>query len=271
MIKLLYFYSKMSPLNSFLLKQLEEANINREDVIVEIAEDDHETIERYNLSSWHTTIIEDSNGKLLARKEGAFNSKDIELLVEKAKKTKKIYVILGKTCSGKTTLLKRLKNKGYRTVVSYTTRPKRPNEIHDEDYHFVSNETFCNLDKASVLLAKNSFEVANGDTWKYGIHKLDLLESGTEKVIVITEPNGYRDLVKNLPDADIISIYLDIDLETRFARGNLRSGVSTEMIRRFAQDEEDFKDFEKIADHIITDGEAIKVEMDVIKILGEAC
>ena len=45
-------------------------------------------------------------------------------------------VILGKTCSGKDTVVNRLIEKyEYERIISYTTRPKRKGEIQDKTYH----------------------------------------------------------------------------------------------------------------------------------------
>lgn len=55
-----------------------------------------------------------------------------------------IYTLTGASGSGKTTIAKALFDKDH-TIVSYTTRPKRPNEIDGYDYYFVSEETFNQL------------------------------------------------------------------------------------------------------------------------------
>lgn len=51
-------------------------------------------------------------------------------------------VLVGKTCSGKSTVAKILEDKGYRRIVTYTTRPKRAGEIDGTDYHFITAEDF---------------------------------------------------------------------------------------------------------------------------------
>ena len=39
-------------------------------------------------------------------------------------------ILLGKSCSGKTTIQKELSKLGMSPIIQYTTRPKRENEIH---------------------------------------------------------------------------------------------------------------------------------------------
>ena len=56
-----------------------------------------------------------------------------------------IVVLLGKTSSGKDTVCNQLIQKGYKKLVTYTTRPMRPGEVQDETYHFISKEEFETL------------------------------------------------------------------------------------------------------------------------------
>ena len=52
-------------------------------------------------------------------------------------------VLLGKTASGKDTILNELVKKyNYRKMITYTTRPMRKGEIQDKTYHFISDEEF---------------------------------------------------------------------------------------------------------------------------------
>ena len=55
----------------------------------------------------------------------------------------KIYFVLGKSCSGKDTIFRYLKENtelNLKTVVGYTTRPMRKNEKDGGEYFFVSKE-----------------------------------------------------------------------------------------------------------------------------------
>ena len=47
-------------------------------------------------------------------------------------------ILVGKAASGKDHMRKILQGRGFTYGVSYTTRPKRPNEIDGEDYYFIS-------------------------------------------------------------------------------------------------------------------------------------
>ena len=51
-------------------------------------------------------------------------------------------ILIGKTCSGKTSIAEALTRRGYKKIVTYTSRPKREHEIHGVDYYFVTQEEF---------------------------------------------------------------------------------------------------------------------------------
>jgi guanylate kinase len=49
-------------------------------------------------------------------------------------------ILVGKAASGKDNLRKRFESRGFKYAVSYTTRPPREGEIHNEDYIFITDE-----------------------------------------------------------------------------------------------------------------------------------
>ena len=52
-------------------------------------------------------------------------------------------ILTGKTCSGKNLVRDKLVNEhGFKSLITYTTRPMRPGEIQDVTYHFISEEEF---------------------------------------------------------------------------------------------------------------------------------
>ena len=73
-----------------------------------------------------------------------------------------LIVISGPSGVGKDALLKRLQELGapFHFVVTATTRPKRPSEIHGEDYFFVSTSEFAEMMEAGELL---EYAVVYGD------------------------------------------------------------------------------------------------------------
>ena len=52
-------------------------------------------------------------------------------------------ILMGRTASGKTLVMDKLvKNNGFNSVVTYTTRPIRKCEIPNVTYHYISEEDF---------------------------------------------------------------------------------------------------------------------------------
>ena len=82
-------------------------------------------------------------------------------------------ILLGKTASGKDTVLNRLvKEHGYKKIVTYTTRPKREREIQDVTYHFIGEDEFKEKIESGFFLEYKEYRSAHG-TWYYGSAKED--------------------------------------------------------------------------------------------------
>ena len=78
----------------------------------------------------------------------------------------KIYCLLGKSGSGKSTIEKLLEKKGLKRIVSTTTRPMREGEIEGIDYHFVNEWEFYNFSEQGNFLERSSY-----NNWRYAIDK----------------------------------------------------------------------------------------------------
>ena len=53
-----------------------------------------------------------------------------------------IIVLAGKSASGKNFVARKLEEHGYKSITTYTTRPKRKGEKQDITYHFISDDEF---------------------------------------------------------------------------------------------------------------------------------
>lgn len=61
-------------------------------------------------------------------------------------------ILMGRTASGKTLVRDKLvKNHGFNSVVTYTTRPMRKDEIPDVTYHYISEEDFLQKVESGFL------------------------------------------------------------------------------------------------------------------------
>lgn len=136
-------------------------------------------------------------------------------------------LLLGPSASGKTESAKIMINRyPISRMVTYTTRPKRINEIDGFDYNFVSEEQF--------LLLKDQYyfvETAQYNQYLYGTPKNQM---GHDKFIIL-EPQGLRSFLK-IKDCPIVAIFLKTDEETRIKRMKLRKDKPEDIKKRIESD-----------------------------------
>lgn len=118
--------------------------------------------------------------------------------------TRPLFIVLsGSSGVGKDAVLAKMKESGYplNYITTITTRPRRPNERNNLDYHFVSIERFQEMIKNGELL-----EWANVyDNW-YGVPKESVrqaLDKGQD-IIVKVDIQGAATIKKILPQAIFI-------------------------------------------------------------------
>lgn len=155
-----------------------------------------------------------------------------------SKTENKKYLIVGPAASGKDWLQQRFIEKGYRPLIQYTTRPKRPTETGSE-YHFISQKLMGKMIREMKFLSVKCFK-----DWWYGFVKKDFDECDVA-IVSIGNINELRYNYPNLLDMCEI-IYLDIPKEVRIARLSDRyngGNVDDTIERRVSADEQDFEDF----------------------------
>ncbi len=157
-------------------------------------------------------------------------------------------VICGMTCSGKTSIQKRLQELGYDKIVTYTTRPKRPSEVEGEDYHYITLEDFESKVANGFFAEYKVYHTVEGD-WYYGTANEDLENSSGHSVIILT-PRGLFDILTRYMNL-IYSVYIDADLEDIRLRLIKRGDDAKEAERRLAHDIEDFRMVGKLVDDFI--------------------
>lgn len=126
-----------------------------------------------------------------------------------------LVVISGPSGVGKDMTLTRMKELGYPFyfVVTATTRPKRPDETHGQDYFFVSKSEFAEMIEQEELL---EYAVVYGD-YK-GIPKAQVrqaLASGKD-VIMRIDVQGATTIRRLVPDA--VLVYLSAESEEALVR-----------------------------------------------------
>lgn len=162
-------------------------------------------------------------------------------------------VLLGKTASGKDTILNELVKKyNYRKMITYTTRPMRKGEIQDKTYHFISDEEFLKKKEEDFFLEYNEFNTVD-DIWRYGSAKEDYLNATNDTVIILT-PSGLSALkvyiARQKADIDIIPIYIYANNNTIGKRLKKRGDKKEEADRRIKADNVDFDGVQNVVDRI---------------------
>ena len=162
-----------------------------------------------------------------------------------------LIVIVGESGSGKTTLQNEMLKRGYRRIVTATTRKRRRNEPEGA-YHFVSREEFGRMQEAGELVES---AVYNGNGYGTPAGEIaDALEPGMRSVIVLT-PDGMR-AVRSLADKTgqrrgLIVAYLQVDRESRLKMLLATRENAQECLDRVAGDETTFAGMAEEADVII--------------------
>lgn len=180
-----------------------------------------------------------------------------------------IIALIGASGSGKSTIEKELAtHHGYKKITSYTTRLMRDSEENGKDYFFINNETFVDMLNNGLFAEYDEYSQGR----LYGTLKSDYL-SDEDKVIVLT-PNGLRQIQKNIPNENIISVLVNSNLGTRVKRYIDRCGIDkfnfddkNEIAARVERDFGMFLGLEREVDFVINNNEDDDISMVTMEIL----
>lgn len=156
-------------------------------------------------------------------------------------------VLCGKSAAGKNYFLRLLTELGMRQVVTYTTRPIREGERDEVDYHFIPDWLFDKLQSDNFFAETTEYQVANGETWKYGSAVSDYLDDSNS--VIILNPIGIKELKKK--NISMCVFFLNAKENTRMYRLKKRGDDKNEIARRIRADDEDFKDISKYAQYVV--------------------
>ncbi|MDD3389547.1 MAG: AAA family ATPase [Bacilli bacterium] len=160
-------------------------------------------------------------------------------------------ILVGASASGKTEVAKKLKERfGIQKFVTHTTRPMRPSEKADIDYHFVSKDDFF------TLLQENFFvETTNYNGNYYGTSKKEV----SDNKVLIVDPRGLF-VFKQLNDTHIVAFYLETAADIRQKRMITRGDEQDKIHSRLLNDQVDFApehlqivDYRIVTDHYSID------------------
>ena len=107
-----------------------------------------------------------------------------------------IYILLGRTASGKDLIASKLVKSGYKRIVTYTSRPKRSGEKDGISYNFVTKKAFERLISLNFFAEWRAYNTVDG-IWYYG-SSVESYELNNEDKIIILNPDGFRQIKKIL-------------------------------------------------------------------------
>ncbi|OPH61838.1 hypothetical protein BC351_00940 [Paenibacillus ferrarius] len=143
---------------------------------------------------------------------------------------KTIFLILGESGSGKTEIARELGFYGYKAIQSYTTRPARKK---DEYGHI-----FCSDVDYDAFREKN--EIA-AYSWFNDYHYFTTRTQLAESDVYVVDPDGIEDLKSNVKNINFISIYLNVDEDTRVNRMKKRGDSEETIMNRLSVDQQKFR------------------------------
>jgi len=160
----------------------------------------------------------------------------------------KIFVLMGKSATGKDTIYKELFkiNSHLNTIVTYTTRPMRENEIEGREYHFVTKDELDNLKKENKVIEHRVYNTVYGE-WNYFTVDDAQINIDKKNYLIIGTLESFIQIRKYFGSDKVIPIYVYVDDGIRLQRALNREKEQTkpkyeEMCRRFLADAKDFEE-----------------------------
>ena len=163
----------------------------------------------------------------------------------------KIFFILGKSSSGKDTIFQKIKENnelGLKTVVGYTTRPMRENEVDGEEYFFVDRDRLEELKNEDKVIESRDYNTVHG-IWSYFTVDDGQIDLDQDNYLYIGTLESYEQVRNFYGEDKIVPIYIEVEQGERLRRAVLREIEQSEpkyeeLCRRFLADEQDFREEE---------------------------
>lgn len=165
---------------------------------------------------------------------------------------KKIFLIIGRTSSGKSSLSREVcKRLNLIQVKSHTTREPRPSELKNPeecDHYFISNEEVKQYEPDMA-----AYTLINGN------HYFTTKQTLSESDVYVIDPNGLYDLRRRCKNEfEFVTIYIRTPKTVAQRRFTSRGESIDNFHERYEKEDSQFLDFERRMDwdyHILNDGE----------------
>ena len=160
----------------------------------------------------------------------------------------KIFLIMGKSSTGKDTVYRELisdRSLNLEKYVSYSTRPMREGEADGREYHFVSEKEYLKYKNNREIIEERCYNTIMGE-WHYFTADDGSFEADRD-ILMIGTLESYASLKKYFGEDRVIPILIDCADRDRLMRAIHREDKRTdpqyrEMCRRFAADSEDYSE-----------------------------
>ena len=163
----------------------------------------------------------------------------------------KIYYMMGKSSSGKDTLLKAVRETlpDIQSVTPYTTRPIRAGEVEGVEYHFTDEAGYKKLEDEGRVIEARVYHTYYGP-WYYFMVDDGNIDLSRENYLVIGTLESYQKTAVYFGRDKVVPVLLELDDGVRLKRAlerEMKEDVPgyEEMCRRFLADSVDFSE-EKI-------------------------
>ncbi|MHC1685487.1 MAG: guanylate kinase [Clostridiaceae bacterium] len=186
----------------------------------------------------------------------------------------KIYCLIGRSSVGKDTIAVELEKRGFLKAVSFTTRPKRENEVDGIDYFFVTNDKFNKMREVNKIIESRQY-YSNDILWQYGLADVSFNLKENDNIVVV-DFMGYLELKKYFGEDVVKSIYVYVDnygsllMRSLKRQPNASKEQVEEICRRFLKDNEEMnEDVEKACDFKVNNEnleESIKEILEFVKL-----
>ncbi|NLP33622.1 MAG: guanylate kinase [Clostridiales bacterium] len=188
----------------------------------------------------------------------------------------KIFIIVGKSATGKDTIYKHLlmqEELNLKTVVMYTTRPIRKGETEGVEYHFVDENRLKELTNQNKVIEHRFYNTVHG-IWHYFTVNDGQIDLDRYNYLMIGTLATYEQIRKFFGKDKVKPIYLEAPDDVRLLRSIGREQKQeqpkyAEVCRRYLADEEDFSEENLKANGITKRFQNLKIEECLSKVIQE--
>ena len=160
----------------------------------------------------------------------------------------KIYYMMGKSASGKDTLLREVKKMlpELKTITLYTTRPIREGEKDGVEYFFITEDTLSIYERQGKVIEQRAYQTAHG-IWKYATVDDGQIDLEGADYLMIGTLESYDKMRKYYGGKKLVPLYIEVEDGERLMRALKRERRQeipryAELCRRFLADTQDFSE-----------------------------